>query len=281
MSTHLRMTRWMRTGVAVLLATVLLFEGLSALAQRRGSFGGSSFGGGRSFGGSFGRSGGSFGGSFGSGRSFGGGSSFGGGMFGGSRSSGSFGSGRSFGGSFGGSRSSGSFGGSFGSRRSNDAGSSFGGSFGSGRSFGGSFGSGAPMPGRSFGSSGSFGRSGSFGSVRTATRPPAYYGQRPISSRTYYINGTPYIGHSFSFWSGFSLGWALGSPPWYFYTPFSPYFYFHRPVLYNGELYPGGFNWLNFFIGLLFFAFLIWVIWMVFRNLSGGGRRKIRYTTYN
>lgn len=194
---------------------------------------------------------------------------------------GSFGGGgRSFGGSFGGSRSSGSFGGSRssgslgGSPRS--SGGSFGGSGsvgGSSRSSGGSFGG-----SRSSGNSGSFGRGGAFGGgIRTTTSRPSTFGQRPVSSRTYYVNGTPYIGHSFGFWSGYSLGWAMGAP-WYYHTPFSPYFYFHRPVIYQGALYPGGFNWVNFFISLLFFGFLIWLVVRIF---SGGGRgKRIRYTNY-
>jgi hypothetical protein len=192
------------------------------------------------------------GGSFGGGRSFGGGGSFGGGR----SSGGSFGSGRSSGGSFGGSRSSGS-GGSSGSSRSS------GGSFGGSRSTGG----------------GSFGRSGSFGSsgIRTTTTRPSTFGQRPVSTRTYYVGGVGYPGYSYGFWSGYSLGWAMGAP-WYYHTPFSPYFYFHRPVMYQGALYPGGFNWVNFFISLLIFGFLIW---LMFRIFSGGGGRRVRYTNYN
>lgn len=191
---------------------------------------------------------------------------------------GSFGGGRSFGGSFGGgSRSSGSFGGgSFGgSSRSS------GGSFGGGRS---GFGSSSRSSGGSFGgsrsssSSGSFGRSGSFGGsgFTRSTSRPSYYGQRPVSTRTYYVGGVGYPGYSYGFWSGYSLGWAMGAP-WYYYTPFSPYFYFHRPVMYEGALYPGGFNWLNFFISLLFFGFLIWLMVRIF---SGGRGKRIRYTNY-
>ncbi len=72
------------------------------------------------------------------------------------------------------------------------------------------------------------------------------------------------------------MGWAM-SPPWYYYTPFHPAFYFHPPVYYDGGLYPGGFNWLNFFISLVVFGFVIWLIGRIF---IGGRRKGVRYTNY-
>lgn len=201
-----------------------------------------------------GRSGGS---SFGGGRSSGGSFRFGGG--GGSFSGGGFGSGRSSGGGFGGSNSGGrSSGGSFSGGGFGSGGRSSGGSFGTGRSTGGGF--------------------GSSGVVRSTSVRPSSYGRTPSSTRNYNYNGMSVPGYSFGFWSGYSLGWAM-SPPWYYRTPFHPAFYMRPPVYYNGGLYPGGFNWLNFFIGVLIFGF---VIWLLFRLFRGGGRsRGVRYTTHN
>jgi hypothetical protein len=197
-------------------------------------------------GGSF-SSGRSFGGGGGSFRSGGGGGSFSGGGFSSGRSSGGFGSGRSSGGSFGTGRSSGGFG---------------------GRSTGGSFGS-----GRSVGGGGSFGRSGV---VRSTSTRPSYYGRTPTSTNYYMYNGARVPGYGFGCWSGYSLAWAM-SPPWYYHTPFHPAFYFHPPVHYSGALYPGGFNWLNFFIGLVIFGF---VIWLIGKLIFGGRRKGVKYTTY-
>jgi hypothetical protein len=236
----------------VLGAALVLSSVDSASAGRGGSFGG----GGRSFGG-------------------GGRSSFGGGSFGGSRSSGgSFGGSRSSGGSFGGSRSStpsapSTSGGSFGSRSSSAPSSST-------RPAGGSFGS--STAGRSTSSAGgAFGRTGSFGTasrVRSTSTAPRYVGRTPVSTTTVMYGGIGYPYHSFGFWSGFSLGWAM-SPPWYYYTPFHPAFYFRPPVLYDGAMYPGGFSFARMFMGLVGFVFVIWLLALVF----GGGRR-VRYTTY-
>jgi hypothetical protein len=234
--------------VACLLAFLLIFQTNMALAQRgRGSFGGGSFGGGRSVGG---------GGSFGRSGSFGGGGFFGGS---GSRPSGggSFGSGRSSSGSFGGSG-----GGSFGSQSRSSSGSFGGGS--------GSFGS-----GRSYGSGGSFGRSGSFGGSGSLSG-----GSYSRSTNTYVYQGrsypvAPYYGGMGGFWAGYSLGW-WSSPSWYWWTPFHPAFYVNRPYVGpNGMVYPGGFSWTHFFIGIIFFLFILWLIGkLFFRN------RGVRYTTY-
>jgi hypothetical protein len=186
------------------------------------------------------------------------------------RGRGSFGGGRSFGGggsSFGGSRSFGS-GGSFGNR---SGGSSFG--SGSTRSFGGATGS---MGTRSSG--GSFGRSGSFGSGGGITRSSSMNRWSPGSS-TYVYRGSSYPiyggGAGLGFLAGYSLGY-WSSPAWYYWTPFHPAFYVRPPYVSGGMVYPGGFNWLNFFLGLLVFGFLIWL----FARIFFGGGRRVRYTTY-
>lgn len=198
------------------------------------------------------RRGGGGGGSFGGGRSFGGG-----GSFGGSRSSG---------GSFGG---SGSFGG--GSRSSGSTGS-----FGGSRSFGGS-GAGSTRSSGSFGGSsssgGSFGRSGSFGSSGIGRSTSVY--NRSAGTYSYGGRSYPVYGGGAGFWTGYSLGY-WSSPAWYYYTPFHPAFYVGRPYVGpDGYVYGGGFNWLNFLIGIAFFVFLIWLVVRLF----GGGKR-VRYTSY-
>lgn len=230
--------RKLRLSMVFLLTMLVALPILPAMGQRGFGRGGGSFSSGRSFGG---------GGSF---RSGGGGGSFSGGSFGTGRSggSGSFSSGRSSGGSFGTGRSSG-------------------GSFGSGRSSGSSFGSGRSSSGGSFGNS---------GVVRSTSVRPSYYGRTPSSTNYYMYNGARVPGYGFGFWSGYSLGWAM-SPPWYYHTPFHPAFYFHPPVYYQGGLYPGGFNWLHFFIGLLILGFVIWLIGRIFLS---GRRKGVKYTTY-
>jgi hypothetical protein len=209
---------------------------------RGGSFGGGS----RSFGGSFGGGSRSFGGSFGGSRSFGGSS------FGGSRS---FGSNRS---SFGSSvpRASGSF-----SRT------------GTGGSFGRSSSS-ATSPG--YATRGSFSRSGSFGRSGIATSTsvrPGYYGRTPVTTSRYYYGGRYVPAYGYGGWSHFSFYW--GAPAWYYWTPFHPAFYFAPPVYYNGAMYPGGFSFMRLLIGLLVFAFIIWLISRLFFRRKG-----VRYTNY-
>lgn len=178
------------------------------------------------------------------------------------RRGGSFGGGgRSFGG--GGSRSFGGGGSSFG--RSSSGSSSF------GRSSSGTFGSGSV--GRSS-SGGSFGRSGSFGSSGGISRSSSY----TRGSSTYAYGGRSYPiyggGAGLGFMAGYSLGY-WSSPAWYYYTPFHPAFYVGRPYVADGMVHPGGFNWLNFFIGLAFFIFLIWLVARLF-----SGNRGPRYVSY-
>jgi hypothetical protein len=74
--------------------------------------------------------------------------------------------------------------------------------------------------------------------------------------------------------NSYSFYW--GAPAWYYYTPFHPAFYFRPPVYVGGYYEPGGFNFLNFFLSIFIFIFLIW---LVIRIFSGG--RGPRYTTYN
>lgn len=197
------------------------------------------------------------------------GGSFGGGSFGGR--SGSFG--RSSGGSFGGGsfsrgRSSGS---SFGGTRSSGGG---GGLFGGGRSSSGSFG------GTRSSGSGSFGRSGSFGSSgygRSTSVAPSYASRTPVRTGTYTYQGRAVPAHYYGGWSGYSFYW--GAPMWYYWTPFHPAFYFSPPVYYGGTMYPGGFNWLHLFLGVVFFIlFLGFLLWLF--GSMGGRRKRIRYTTY-
>jgi hypothetical protein len=72
------------------------------------------------------------------------------------------------------------------------------------------------------------------------------------------------------------------APMWYFSTPFHPAFYFHRPVYYGGAVYPGGFNWGNFFLGILVIgALIVAAVWLFRKLAGGGGQRKLRYTTYS
>ena len=160
--------------------------------------------------------------------------------------------GRSGGGSFGGGRSFGG-GGSFGGGRSSTGGSS---SFGSGRSSTG---------GSSFGGGGSsFGRSGSFN--RGVSRSTTGYNFTSSRGVTAPVRG----------YGGFrSYSFYWGAPMWYYYTPFHPAFYFHAPMYSNGYYEPGGFNFLNSFISLLVFIFLIWLVIRLFSRSRGP-----RYVTY-
>ena len=238
------------------------------------------------------------GGSFGGGGSRGGGS-FGGGSRGGGASrpssGGSFGGGASrpsSGGSFGGGAAKPSSGGSFGSSSKPATGGAAkpatGGSFGSSSkpATGGSFGSSnRSAPSGSFGSSkpgttsssSSFGRSGAFGSsgrVRsTSVRPYGSY--TPTRSTTIMYGGMSYPAYHYGFWSGYSLGWAM-SPPWYYYTPFHPAFYFSRPMYYDGGVYPGGVSFTGILMGVVFFIFFFWLLGRLF-----GGSGRVRYTTYD
>ncbi len=194
----------------------------------------------------------------------GGGRSFGGGSFGGSRS---------FGGSFGGGRSSGSFGGG-------------GGSFGGGRSYGssggtyggGSFGGSRSYSGSSGGSFGG-GRTGSFGSAGISRSTSLRGGAYNPSSRTYAYGGTSYpvYGGGYGFWGGYSLGY--GYSPWH-WMPFHPAFYVSPPYYDNGVIYPGGFSFIRFFLGLFLMLFFLWMISRLFFGGFGRGKR-VRYTTYN
>jgi hypothetical protein len=248
MKRNLKRASWL--GIIGLLAALLVAPLELADAQRRGGgFGGGSFGRSGGFsGGGFGRSGGSFGGSAPRSGGFTGGGGFG--RFGGSapRSGGSFGAGGGVG--------SGS--------------SAF------GRSSGGSFGTGRGTSG------GSFGRSGSFGNTGGMTRSSSLNRFDRSSNRVFYNGGTYNVAPGGGFFGGFgggfltglSVGWLL-SPPWYYYTPFHPAFYVHRPVVTDGTVYPGGFNWLNFFIGLAVFGFLIWLAVRIF-----SANRGPRYVVY-
>src|SRR2546425_487148 len=79
----------------------------------------------------------------------------------------------------------------------------------------------------------SFNRTGSFqsnGIVRSTSIAPRYYGSRPSYTRSYYYGGAYYPGYHYGFWSGFSFGWMMASPPWYYWTPFHPAFYYNPPV---------------------------------------------------
>ena len=64
---------------------------------------------------------------------------------------------------------------------------------------------------------------------------------------------------------------------WYYYTPFHPAFYYNAPYYDNGYMVPGGFSFFHLFLSLFIFIALFWVIVRLF----SGGRRKVRYTTYN
>ncbi len=89
---------------------------------------------------------------------------------------------------------------------------------------------------------------GSFGPSSYQGRPTAPYVYRGRPSVAAYRGG----------WSDYSYGW--GAPRWYYYTPFSPFFYFHPPLYTNGVYVSGGFHWLRLFLtlgGLVGIAFLI------------------------
>ena len=94
-----------------------------------------------------------------------------------------------------------------------------------------------------------------------------------------YYGGSYVPAYHFGFWSGYSLAWA--SPAWYYYTPFHPAFYWAPPVYYDGGVYPGGFDWGRFFVGLILWIVAIWVMVWLFRRLFAGGGRRIRYTSYS
>jgi hypothetical protein len=107
---------------------------------------------------------------------------------------------------------------------------------------------------------------------------PSYYSRRPAYTRTYYYGGHPYNAYYYGGWSGYSFYW--GHPAWYYWMPFHPAFYYAPPVYYDGGLYPGGFAWTHFFLGLLFFLFFLpFMLWLFGRALFGRGRG-VRYSSY-
>ena len=92
---------------------------------------------------------------------------------------------------------------------------------------------------------------------------------------TYSYRGGSYPTRYGGGWSGYSYYW--GAPMWYYYTPFHPAFYYNAPYYDNGYMVPGGFSFFHLFLSLFIFIALFWVIVRLF----SGGRRKVRYTTYN
>jgi hypothetical protein len=46
-----------------------------------------------------------------------------------------------------------------------------------------------------------------------------------------------------------------------------------------GAYYPGGFLWSRLLISIFVFAFIIWLISLLFRGGRGGGKR-LKYTSY-
>ena len=90
-----------------------------------------------------------------------------------------------------------------------------------------------------------------------------------------YFGGGYYPAYHYGYWSGYSFYW--GAPHWYYYTPFHPAFYWHQPMYYGDGYYPGGFNWLNLFIGLIVGPIVvIFVLGLMIRLFSGG--RRLTYT---
>lgn len=81
------------------------------------------------------------------------------------------------------------------------------------------------------------------------------------------------MAHRYGGWSDYSYGWAR--PRWYYYTPFSPAFYYGRPVYVDGALYPGSFSFGRLIVGGIMLFILAAVVIGV---LKGRGPK---YTTYN
>lgn len=110
------------------------------------------------------------------------------------------------------------------------------------------------IPGRSLGP-------GGYGTViRTAPSYSGAYQNRPIA-----YGGNTYNSHYYGGFNDYSYGWQ--QPMWYYHTPFSPMFYTRPPVVYNGEMYPGGTNWVSVFISILCLLVLLYVISKFWRRL--------------
>lgn len=112
----------------------------------------------------------------------------------------------------------------------------------------------------------------SSGPIYSSSVRPQNYGSTPSYSRSYNIGGSSYTAYGYGFMSGYSLGWL--HPSWYYYTPFSPYFYYSPPSYYNGAYYSGGFSFMKLLLAIIIFAVIIWI---VLKLIKGKG---VRYTTY-
>lgn len=102
----------------------------------------------------------------------------------------------------------------------------------------------------------------------TTSVPRTYATRTPIRTTTFVYGGYSAPAHYYGGFYDNSFLWAR--PMWYYHTPFHPAFYTHPPVYSNGVMYPGGFNWLNFFLGLLVFCALVLLIrrWMMKRRVA-------------
>jgi hypothetical protein len=58
---------------------------------------------------------------------------------------------------------------------------------------------------------------------------------------------------------------------WYYHTPFHPAYFMNPPVVHGGQMYPGGVNWLNVFIGIVMWGLIIWFCVWMFRRAARAG----------
>ena len=96
------------------------------------------------------------------------------------------------------------------------------------------------------------------------TPPPV----RPsyATSGSYAYGGNTYHVYHYGGWSDYSYYWSPWRPtPWYYYTPFHPAFFYSPPYYASdGYYYPGGVSFFRVLIGLIVFAFVVWLVVKLF-----------------
>jgi hypothetical protein len=92
--------------------------------------------------------------------------------------------------------------------------------------------------------------------IRTVTQRPITVTRVPVRTAPIVIGGYSAPAVYYGGYSDYSYGWS--HPNWLTYTPFSPTFYFNRPVYYEGQVYPGSFNFGTLILTIAIASVLIW-----------------------
>lgn len=137
----------------------------------------------------------------------------------------------------------------------------------------------------SAGSGGSFGRSGvagkrGFTSVGEHPQPapppaaPANIGTpySPGLSHTYYYRGQPAPAYFSGGFTDYSYGYLRH--PYYGWLPWSPVFYYNRPYYANGGYVSGGFSFVRFLIGIVFWIVVAAIVVNLVKMFRGGASRQ-------